>query len=61
VKTLQKKVSVNQETLRMLQAIKEAFGVKVSDSAVFRKAIEQFYYDVCKVGTDRAKLPQTGQ
>jgi hypothetical protein len=56
-----KNVSMTEDTLRMLEAIKESFDIKVSDSAIIRKAIEQFYYDLCQTSHNRVKLPQTGQ
>jgi hypothetical protein len=61
VKSKQKTLMMTEDTLRMLEAIKETFDVKVSDSAIIRKAIEQFYYDLCQTPHNRIKPHQTVQ
>jgi hypothetical protein len=58
--TQNKTVSMTEDTLRMLESIREAFGIKVSDSAIIRKAIEQFYYDVCQTPHNRVNCPKQG-
>jgi hypothetical protein len=67
VKTSMKNVVVNEDTLKMIQEIRASIlgdmaeDVKISDSAIIRKSIEQFYYDVCGVSRGSAILHRTGQ